>query len=338
MPKRMLDDSYLNSPSLDRCSPRAQDAFPRFILLADDFGCFEADPRRLLALGWSSRRSDVRPEDVWAWLEEYVAAGMACLWSEKERRWCYLTGWDGPHGQRRRAEYDSDAPNGTPGRHGSKRRTPRPPADLVAAVVSGARRDHDGQPPGTDPDGSFPAAEPQNSRAGNGGNAAGSKSSDSNPVRESAGSVREIRGSAAPVAVPVPVPGADAAPAGNCAALAPPTPEEHYAQTHPGMTALAVRLDNAGLRRSDGRPLGLPREATTRAALEAAVSALGLEAAAAKCMTMASGRTVGGLGYFASGLTEEAQGRARGPPKALHLGTAPASPASSFTKGGPIAL
>jgi hypothetical protein len=149
MPKRLLDDSFLSSPSLAKCSPRAQDAFPRFILLADDFGCFEAFPRVLVAKGWPYR-SDVSEADVWTWLEEYVGVGMACLWTEKERRWCYLTGWTGPHGQKVRAEYDPNAPKGTPGRHGSKRRTPVPPADLVAAVVSGERRVHDGKPPGCD--------------------------------------------------------------------------------------------------------------------------------------------------------------------------------------------
>jgi hypothetical protein len=149
MPKRLLDDSFLTSPSLARCSARAQDAFPRFILLADDFGCFEASPRVLVGKGWPYR-DDVSERELWGWLEEYVEAGMAVLWTEKERRWCYLTGWDGPHGQRKRAEYDPAAPVGTPGRHGSKRRTPVPPPDLVAAVVAGARRDHDGKPPGID--------------------------------------------------------------------------------------------------------------------------------------------------------------------------------------------
>ena len=145
MPKRMLDSSYLNSPSLARCSPRAQDSFPRFILLADDFGCFEVDPRRLVVLGWTSDRSDVTPGLLEGWLEEYVGAGMAVLWTENERRYCHLTGWFGPHGQRRRVEYDSET---VAGRKGSKRHTPPPPADLVAAVAAGVRRDHDGKPPG----------------------------------------------------------------------------------------------------------------------------------------------------------------------------------------------
>jgi hypothetical protein len=146
MPKRLLDSSYLNSPSLAKCSAAADDAWPRFILFADDFGCFEVDPRRLAVNGWNSRRVDVTAERITAWLEEYVAAGMAVLWTENERRYCFLTGWFGPHGQRRRVEYDPDSVSG---RKGSKRHTPAPPADLVDAVVAGIRRDADGKPPGT---------------------------------------------------------------------------------------------------------------------------------------------------------------------------------------------
>ena len=224
MPKRMLDSSYLNSPSLDRCSPRAQDNFPRFILLADDFGCFEVDTRRLLALGWTSKRIDVTEADIWAWLEEYVAAGMACLWTVNERQFCYLTGWDGEHGQRKREEYNPNAPKGTPAAHGSKRQTPKPPADLVAAVLAGERRVHDGKPPGTIREcggaAENPPGKPQNTIPNK-----------ITPAREIRGSAADIRGSAAappnsaapvPDPVPVPVPG-------SCAELpktAAPTPDE----------------------------------------------------------------------------------------------------------------
>lgn len=145
MPKRLLDDSFLTSPSMARCSPRAQDAFPRFLLMCDDFGCFEVIPRALLARGWVYR-GDVSVDDVQSWLEEYLEARMAVVWSVNERTFCYLTGWDGPHGQRRRVEYDPHAPKGTPAHHGSKRRTPAPPPELVAAVLAGAKMDRGGTP------------------------------------------------------------------------------------------------------------------------------------------------------------------------------------------------
>lgn len=160
MPKRLIDDSLLNSPSLEVLSPRCQDAIPRFILLADDFGCFEVEPRILWAKGWP-KRPDVAEGDVSAWLAEMAerqavgldgqkAAPVLMLWTHAGRRYAHLTGWFGPHGQKRRAEYDANAPAGTPGRHGSKRRTPAPPADLLAEVLAGNVRAIDGKPPGTD--------------------------------------------------------------------------------------------------------------------------------------------------------------------------------------------
>lgn len=188
MPKRILDDSLLSSPSLAKCSPRAQDAWHRFLLLMDDFGCSEATPRVLLGKGWPLR-DDVSEADIRGWLEEYVGAGMAVLWTENERRYVHLTGWFGPHGQRHRDEYDSTT---VKGRKGSKRKTPKPPDDLIAAVAAGLRRDADGKPPGTDreipteiPSDSVPARETQIPAA--------------NPVR--------TRGDAAP-AVPDAVPDA----------------------------------------------------------------------------------------------------------------------------------
>jgi hypothetical protein len=112
----------------------------------DDFGCAESNPRVLVGKGWPLR-DDVTEADVRVWLEEYVAAGMAALWTVNERRYVHLTGWFGPHGQKKRVEYD---PTTIAGRKGSKRKTPPPPADLVAAVLSGVRRAVDGKPPGTD--------------------------------------------------------------------------------------------------------------------------------------------------------------------------------------------
>src|SRR5512146_3002246 len=107
MPKRTLDDSLLTSPSLASCSPRAQDAFPRLILLADDFGCFDANPRVLLGRGWSLR-PDVTVEEIAAWLEEYRTAKpgpMLQVWEDGGRTYGFLLGWTGRHGQRPRPEY-----------------------------------------------------------------------------------------------------------------------------------------------------------------------------------------------------------------------------------------
>lgn len=203
----MVDDSLLNSPSMAVLSPRAQDAFVRFILLADDFGCFEVSPRQLAAKGWPDREKDVTETDVEAWLAEYATrrapgeAPVAMLWTDRARRWCFLTGWFGKHGQRRRAEYD---PKTTAGEKGSKRRTPPPPGDLLAAVMAGEVRLSDGLPPGA-------PTEDELSRANPGGNAReaeNGKPNNSVPARETHDSrpgsadFPRIPAAAVPVAVP----------------------------------------------------------------------------------------------------------------------------------------
>jgi hypothetical protein len=121
MPKRMLDDSLLTSPSVAACSPYAQDAFPRLILIADDFGCFDANPRVIVGKAWPLR-PDVSEASVAGWLDEYEAAGMLQRWDEGGRTWGFLTGWFGPHGQRDRGEYDAAS-----NPRGSRRKTPKPP-------------------------------------------------------------------------------------------------------------------------------------------------------------------------------------------------------------------
>lgn len=129
MPKRLLDDSLLSSPSVAACSPRAQDAFPRLILVADDFGCLDANQRVLVGRGWP-HRDDVSTEELERWLEEWSRAGMVFVWEESGRRFAYLTGWHGEHGQKWRDEYDRDVAT-----HGSKRKTPRPPGWTGAKPV-----------------------------------------------------------------------------------------------------------------------------------------------------------------------------------------------------------
>jgi hypothetical protein len=133
MPKRLIDDSLLGPGSLSTCSPRAQDAWPRLILVADDFGCVEVHPVWLKGKAWALR-PDVTVEDVASFLEEWSRAGMLFVWDQAGRRYGYLTGWHKPHGQKWRAEYravNEEESRGKKARdRGSKRRTPPPPGWL----------------------------------------------------------------------------------------------------------------------------------------------------------------------------------------------------------------
>lgn len=130
MPTRLIHDSLLTSPSLRACTPAAQDAFHRFLLLADDFGCFEAEPRVLVGRGWPYR-NDVTDDRVRGWLVEYAVEGMVRLWPAGDRWWGHFTAWW--EFQRHREEYSAKNPKG------SKRKTPVPPKDQgdVKAFAAG---------------------------------------------------------------------------------------------------------------------------------------------------------------------------------------------------------
>jgi hypothetical protein len=123
----MIHDGLLSSPSLERCSPRAQDAWPRLFLVVDDFGCLDARARLVCSAGWALR-PDVSEADVATWLYEWSRAGMLFLWEQDGHTYGYLTGWHGKKGQRWRVEYKAKADGGTSEeQHGSRRKTPRPP-------------------------------------------------------------------------------------------------------------------------------------------------------------------------------------------------------------------
>lgn len=306
MPKRLIDSSFLDSPSMEVLSAGAQDAFPRFILLADDFGCFEVNADRLRANGWS-KRPEVDQDDVMGWLYEYGtrrAPGcppVAMFWAVAGRRYCYLTGWFGERGQRKRVEYDATT---EAGRKGSKRRTPPPPADLVAAVLSGEVR-ADGFPPGSDV---FPPGFAPGSQTGNPNN--------STPAREMAGNSvsRSDPAHAVPVPVPFAVPGAVVRPADRI-----PTKDEKRDGDHPRTAALLATLSASGC--YIGHAAELPTRASVEAALETAPAGAHSRVLAAWGLTKKPT-----IGWYLDAITGQPSGKARpADPRA------PAAPSTDWT-------
>ncbi len=320
MPKRMIDSSFLDSPSMEVLTPGAQDAFPRFILMADDFGCFEVNADRLRANGWS-KRPDVTMAHVEAWLWEYGtrhAPGcppVAMFWEQLGRRFCYLTGWFGEKGQRKRAVYDGTT---VEGRKGSKRRTPEPPPELLASVLRGDVR-ADGFPPGNL---DFPP-----------GNAAGNengKPNNSVPARENevparvCGVPANSRGFPAP-AVPVADEYADAI-AGE--GTAPPTPirraglplkSEARDSQFPLTASLIASLALLGVK------VGHPDKHGDSAAVEANCARDGVETIASRVAVAYRLRPKSTLGWF---LDDMAAPKTRSRPRDER---APAAPSTDWT-------
>lgn len=92
MPTRLIHESLCTSESIARCSPRAQDAFPRTLLYADSYGCFWIQPTVMKGRLWSLRK-DVAVQDVEKFLGEYEREGMLQTWEQDGKRYGCFKNW-----------------------------------------------------------------------------------------------------------------------------------------------------------------------------------------------------------------------------------------------------
>jgi len=123
MPSRVIKESILSSPNLNRLSMAAECHFYRLLVTADDHGCFEATP--LLVKGTVyPLRPKVSVEDVKKWHAELVEQGLCKFWENGDERMYGLYTSFSSH-QRIRSTH--------------RRKTPEPPEDLA------------GKPDGLDP-------------------------------------------------------------------------------------------------------------------------------------------------------------------------------------------
>jgi len=113
MANKVIKDSIRNSKSLARCSFIAELNFPRFLLLSDDWGCFEIDLETIRGYLYPKRLKKVTLSKIAKWLKEYEDNGMLFCWSNGERDFGYFVNYNNHSG-----EYLSR-------RH--KRKTPEPP-------------------------------------------------------------------------------------------------------------------------------------------------------------------------------------------------------------------
>lgn len=92
MPTRLLHESICTSESLSKCSPKAQDAFPRLLLAADNFGTFQINGFVLKGRLWPLR-DDVSPEDILGWIREFEEKGMVKTWQTDGKIYGIFVRW-----------------------------------------------------------------------------------------------------------------------------------------------------------------------------------------------------------------------------------------------------
>lgn len=131
MSNRVIKDSIWTSPTLARLSESAQDHFPRWLLMTDDWGCFNADPAVIKGLCYPLREK-VTVAIVDALEKEYYESGLLFVWFDRERRWGYFVSWDSHHDFCNKTNADDGGKN-----HKHRRKTPTPPEDALTHYLEG---------------------------------------------------------------------------------------------------------------------------------------------------------------------------------------------------------
>ncbi len=128
MPNRVIKDSVWTSPTLAKLSQLADAYWDRFILVADDWGCFDAAPEVIKGTVFP-RRKEVDIEVIEELLQEYNKNGLLFLWWEEDRRWGFFAKWDKHY-------YSGSTQYGSKGeRIKHRRKTPEPPKDELKAYL-----------------------------------------------------------------------------------------------------------------------------------------------------------------------------------------------------------
>ena len=123
MANRVIKDSIWKSKSLAKLKPYFQDQFTRWLLLADDWGRFNADPEVIRGLVYPKRKESV--SKVLSIRSVFYDSGHLFVWDDGEMEWGFFVGWDN-HQFVGSLQYDSD---GKRIRH--RRKTPEPPKHLL---------------------------------------------------------------------------------------------------------------------------------------------------------------------------------------------------------------
>jgi hypothetical protein len=119
MPNRVIKDSIWTSPTLAVLSEKAQLHWPRWLLMADDWGCFNADPDVIKGLVYPKMKP-IKVSTIESLLLEYENAGLIFVWSD-DRMWGFFLSWSNHHF----CDVTHQGEDGKQLRH--KRKTPEPP-------------------------------------------------------------------------------------------------------------------------------------------------------------------------------------------------------------------
>jgi len=128
MANRVIKDSIWTSPTLSKLVPYYQDQWIRWLLLADDWGCFNADPDIIKGLAYPKRKETSK--DILKIRQAFYNNGLLFIWKEEDREWGYFITWD-------KYQFCNATTLNGEGRYAKHRRkTPEPPETLLSQYIT----------------------------------------------------------------------------------------------------------------------------------------------------------------------------------------------------------
>lgn len=127
MPNRVIKDSILKSKSLASLKPYYQDQFPRWLLMADDWGCFDADIDIVKGVAYPKRRETIK--EILKTRTTFYESGHLFVWDDGDREWGFFVNWD-RHQFVGSVQYDN---KGERLKH--RRKTPEPKEQEIQAYL-----------------------------------------------------------------------------------------------------------------------------------------------------------------------------------------------------------
>lgn len=129
MANRVIRDSIYSSPSLARLSREAAAWFPWWVLMADDWGCFNADPDVIKGAVYPKRK-DVGIVEVEGWLVEYHNNHQLFIWVEGERIWGFFTAFLENNPYLQKSTLSEEGKQIKP-----RRKSPEPPKEALSSYL-----------------------------------------------------------------------------------------------------------------------------------------------------------------------------------------------------------
>lgn len=94
MPNRILKESITTSETIDMLTAEAECTFHRLLVVADDFGRFDARAPMLIARLYPLRVGAVSTEQINSWLDELERAGLVRLYQVDDQRYGEIITWE----------------------------------------------------------------------------------------------------------------------------------------------------------------------------------------------------------------------------------------------------